>query len=73
VVNVLHALFLSAHNENVTIKIINSNGVIVRTYIRYATVGANNWDFDLATLLPGTYLFSVQSPNQLASAIFVKQ
>jgi hypothetical protein len=73
VVNVLHALFLSAHNENVTIKIINSNGVIVRTYIRYVTVGANNWDFDLATLLPGAYLFSVQSPNQLVSAIFVKQ
>ena len=73
VVNVLHALFLSAHNENMTIRIINSNGVIVRTYTRPATVGANNWDFDLAALLPGTYLFTVQSPDQLASAIFVKQ
>jgi PKD domain/Secretion system C-terminal sorting domain len=73
VVNVLHALFLSTQNENMTIRIINSNGVIVRTYTRNATVGANNWDFDLATLLPGTYLFTVQSPNQLASAIFIKQ
>ncbi|MFI5131189.1 MAG: PKD domain-containing protein [Chitinophagales bacterium] len=72
VINVLHALFLSTHNETVSIKIINSSGVIVRTYTRPATVGANNWDFDLTTLLPGTYLFTVQSPNQLASAVFVK-
>ena len=72
VINVLHALFLSTHNETVTIKIINSSGVVVRTYTRPATLGANNWDFDLATLLPGTYLFSVQSPNQQASAIFIK-
>jgi PKD repeat protein len=73
VVNVLHALFLSNRNENVTIRIINSNGVIARTYTRFVVAGPNNWDFDLATLLPGTYLFTVQSPNQLASAIFIKQ
>jgi PKD repeat protein len=73
VINTLHALFLSTHNENVTIRIINSNGVIVRTYVRNATLGANNWNFDLATLPPGTYLFSLQSPNQLASAMFIKQ
>ena len=72
VINILHALFLSTHNETVTIKIINSSGVVVRTFTRPAVVGANNWDFDLATLLPGTYLFSVQSPNQQASAIFIK-
>jgi hypothetical protein len=73
VVNVLHALFLSNHNENMTIRIVNSSGVIVRTYTRYANIGINNWDFDLSALLPGTYLFTVQSPNQLASAIFMKQ
>jgi hypothetical protein len=72
-VNILHALFLSTHAEYVNIKIVNSNGVIVRTYTRYANVGANNWDFDVSTLLPGTYLFTLQSPNQLASAIFLKQ
>lgn len=72
VINVLHALFLSTHNETVTIKIINSSGVIVRQYTRAATMGINNWDFDLANLLPGTYLFSIQSPNQSAAAIFVK-
>jgi hypothetical protein len=73
VINVLHALFLSNRNETVTIRIVNSSGVIMRTYNRYVTAGANNWDFDLSTLLPGTYLFSVQSANQLASAMFLKQ
>jgi PKD repeat protein len=73
VVNVLHALFLSTHNEPVNIKIVNANGVIVRSYTRYATIGVNNWDFDVASLLPGTYLFTLQSTNQLASAIFLKQ
>jgi hypothetical protein len=69
----LHALFYSSQNETVTIKIINSNGVVVRTYTRSATVGANNWDFDLSGLQPGVYLFAVQSPNQQASAMFLKE
>jgi len=72
VVNILHALFFSTHNETVTIRIVNSSGVVVRTYTRTVTVGANNWDFDLASLAPGTYLFVVQSPSQTASALFVK-
>jgi len=73
VINVLHALFFSTHNETVTIKITNPTGVVVRTYTRSAVVGANNWDFNLGDLAPGPYLFSVQSPNQLASALFLKQ
>jgi hypothetical protein len=73
VITTLHALFLSTHNETVTIKIINSSGVVVRTYTRAATQGVNNWEFDLANLAPGAYLFTVQSPNQSASAIFLKQ
>lgn len=73
VINILHALFFSTHNEPVTIKITNPTGVVIRTYAKNAVIGANNWDFDLANLPPGPYLFSVQSPNQLASALFLKQ
>jgi hypothetical protein len=73
VVNILHASFLSNHNENVTIRILNSSGVTVQTFTRYASLGINNWDFNLSALVTGTYLFTLQSPNQLASAIFLKQ
>jgi PKD repeat protein len=73
VINLLHAAFFSTHTEQVNIKILNSSGMQVRTYTRNATVGPNNWDFDLSNLLPGLYSFVVQSPNQLASAIFIKQ
>ncbi|MDP4264788.1 MAG: PKD domain-containing protein [Bacteroidota bacterium] len=73
VVNTLHALFFSTHAETVMIRIINSNGIAIRTYTRNVTVGANNWDFDLSALLPGVYLFTVQSPDQQASAMFLKQ
>jgi PKD repeat protein len=73
VVTVLNALFYSTHQETVTIKIINSSGAAVRTYTRNAVIGANNWSFDLTGLQTGIYNFIVQSPNQLASAIFIKQ
>ena len=72
VVNVLHVDFRSTHTEQVNIKILNGFGVVVRTYVRNVTTGPNNWDVELATLLPGVYSFVVQSPNQLASAIFIK-
>jgi len=73
VIHVLHAAFFSTHTEQVNIRILNNNGVQVRAYVRNATVGPNNWDFDLSNLLPGVYSFTVYSPNQLASAIFIKQ
>jgi len=73
VVGVLHASFLSTHNETVTIKIMNGIGTPVRTYTRNVVTGNNNWDFDLSTLMPGIYTCVVQSPNQFASAIFIKQ
>jgi len=74
VVNILHAQFYSTHNEMMNIKIINSNGVVVRSYTRNAVIGLNNWDFvDVGSLTPGVYSFIVQSPNQFASAIFFKQ
>ena len=69
---ILTAAYLSTHTETVTIKILNGNGVPVRTYSRNATVGPNTWTFDLSTLIPGVYSMVVQSPNQLASAIFIK-
>jgi len=72
VVNVVHALFHSSFNENVTINIVNSMGLVVRTYTRNAVVGPNNWDFDLSTLGTGVYSMVVISPNQFASAIFFK-
>jgi PKD repeat protein len=70
--NILHATFISANNETVTIKISNSYGVAVKTYTRSAVVGSNTWDFENGDLLPGVYLFSVQSTNQFASNIFFK-
>jgi PKD repeat protein len=69
---VLNAAYHSTHTESLTIKILNANGTPVRTYIRNANVGPNTWSFDLSTLIPGVYSMVVQSPNQLASAIFIK-
>ncbi len=54
------------------IKVVNSNGVVVRSWTRNATQGANNWDFDVATLSTGAYTLYVQSQNQLASQLFIK-
>jgi PKD repeat protein len=72
VINVLNVAFLSTHTEQVNIKILNALGNQVRTYVRNVNVGPNNWNVDLSTLMPGVYSFIIQSPNQLASAIFVK-
>jgi PKD repeat protein len=73
VVTNLHVVFMSTFTETVNIRIVNSNGLIVRTYTRNVVIGSNVWDFDLTALTPGIYSFVVQSPNQLASAIFLKQ
>ncbi len=73
VINIMNVDFFSTHTEQVNIRIINNSGVQVRSYARNVTVGPNNWTVDLTTLLPGIYSFIVQSPNQLASAIFIKQ
>jgi hypothetical protein len=73
VINTLHAVFYSTHTETVKIKIINSNGAVIREYTRPAVVGLNTWEFDLSGLLPGVYSFVVQSSNQFVSGIFFKQ
>ena len=70
--NILHALFLSTHTEMVTIKLLNANGIVIRSVTRNAVVGANNWEFEVSTLSAGVYSLVVQSPNQLASALFIK-
>jgi PKD repeat protein len=73
VINELHVSFISNHNETISIKIFNSNGMMVRNYMRIAVIGTNTWNFDVASLTPGIYSVVVQSPNQLASGIFFKQ
>ena len=73
VINILHVQFFSTHTEQINIKIISANGVAVRYYTRNVTVGINNWEVDLNSLLPGIYSFVIQSPNQMASAVFIKQ
>ncbi|MEO6613135.1 MAG: PKD domain-containing protein [Chitinophagaceae bacterium] len=73
VVNILHVDFLSTHTEQVNIKIVNSIGTVLRTYTRNVNAGPNSWTIDLTSLVPGVYTFVVQSPNQLASALFIKQ
>ncbi|MBK5269391.1 MAG: T9SS type A sorting domain-containing protein [Bacteroidia bacterium] len=72
VITVMHVEFFSTHTEQVNIKILNSSGIVVKNYVRNVTVGINNWDVDLSGLLTGVYSFVLQSPNQLASAIFFK-
>ena len=72
VLNTMHVLFYSTHAEPVLIKIVNSSGVVVRSWTRIATLGANNWDFDVSSLGAGAYTLYVQSPNQLASQLFIK-
>jgi PKD repeat protein len=66
------ALFNSTHAEQVTIKVLNGTGNPVRTFVRNANLGANTWTFDLSSLMPGVYSMVVQSPNQLASVVFIK-
>ncbi len=73
VINTLHVQFFSTRTEVVNIKIVNSSGIAVRSYTRNVTVGQNNWDIELGVLVRGIYTFVLQSPNQLASAIFLKQ
>jgi hypothetical protein len=72
VINILHVYFLATHTEQVNIKIFNAMGNPVRNYVRNVTAGPNTWTDDLSNLIPGVYSYTVQSPNQLASAIFVK-
>ena len=73
VVNIMHMQFLSTHTEPVNIRVVNANGITVKSYVRNAVIGLNNWDFDLTTLTPGSYMVYVQSPNQLSSQLFIKQ
>jgi len=72
VINNMHVVFYSTHNEPVAIKIVNGYGVVVKTWTRNGTQGANNWDFDVSTLPAGAYTLYVQSPNQLSSQLFIK-
>ena len=72
VISVLHVNYFATHTEQVNVKILNAMGNQVRTFTRNVNVGPNNWSHDLSNLLPGMYSYIVQSPNQLASAIFIK-
>lgn len=73
VISTLHVQFLSAFTEPVTIKVFNNTGIAVLTFTKNAVLGTNVWDFNLGNLLPGMYSLVVQSSNQLASAVFIKQ
>ena len=72
VINIMHVLFYSTHNEPMINRVVNSYGVVVRTWTRNATQGANNWDLDVSTLPAGAYTLYIQSPNQLSSQLFIK-
>ncbi|MGB3007749.1 MAG: PKD domain-containing protein [Chitinophagaceae bacterium] len=73
VINNLTATFHSTRNEPVNIKILNGTGTPVRTFVKNAIMGINTWTFELSNLVPGIYSFIIQSPNQQASASFIKQ
>jgi PKD repeat protein len=72
VINVLNVAFSATHTEQVNIKILNAMGNQVSTSVRNVNVGPNNWNHDLSNMMPGVYSYIVQSPNQLASALFIK-
>jgi PKD repeat protein len=72
VLTTMNVLFYSTHNEPVVIKVVNGYGVVVRTWTRNASQGANNWSFDVSGLGAGAYTLYVQSPNQLSSQLFIK-
>jgi PKD repeat protein len=71
--NTLHIVFRSTLQEEVTVRIYNANGSLLKTYTRNAVTGINTWDVDVNTLPAGIYSLIVQSPHQLANAIFFKQ
>ena len=73
VTHILHVVFKSAFTEEITIRIFNANGVLVKLYTRGAVAGINSWDFDVSTLPSGVYSVIVQSTRQLANAIVFKQ
>ena len=72
VTDIVTVHFRSTHTETVNIKIVNSSGVPVRSYTHSVTVGPNTWTHDLSSLLTGVYSYNIQSPNQQASVIFLK-
>jgi len=73
VTTILHVAFLSVLQEPVTINIYNANGILVKSYSKFATTGINTWEFEVAALPTGIYSVIVISPHQLANAIFFKQ
>lgn len=70
---ILHAVFYSSQEQDVNIFIYNANGVLVKTFKKHASAGANNWEFETSGLTSGVYSMVVQSGNQVASAVFFKQ
>ena len=70
--SIVNVSFRSTHTETVGIKILNANGVPVRTFTRNVTVGSNNWSHDLSTLMQGVYSYTLNTPNQQASVMFLK-
>jgi len=72
VTTVLHAQFHSTRTENVSIKIFSANGVVLKSFVKAAAVGQNNWSFEVGTLPSGVYSVVVQSSTQFATAIFFK-
>ncbi|HYC40545.1 MAG TPA: PKD domain-containing protein [Chitinophagaceae bacterium] len=73
VANHLNVYFFSTRTEPVNIRIVKHNGIVVRSLTRSVNAGPNNWSHELGNLFPGIYTYTVQSPNQFASALFVKQ
>ena len=72
VTNIVNVNFRSTHTETVNIKILNANGITVRTFTKNVTAGANTWSHELSTLMTGMYSYNLQSPNQQASVLFLK-
>ncbi len=71
--SVLRTQFVSTTTETVTLRIVNQTGNVVRTYQRNATEDTNSWELDVSALAAGSYLLSIQSPNQTVSQLFIKQ
>jgi len=70
--NTIHAIYFTFNAGPCNIRITNASNLQVRQYTRSASVGTNNWEFELGDLPPGIYSFIVQQGNQSVRVMFVK-
>jgi hypothetical protein len=70
---ILHVLYQSTKEQEVKVLIFNSNGVLVKSWVKNVIPGVNTWSLDLSALPAGIYSLVVQAGNKVVSAAFTKR